>query len=278
MSKKTIFLSGLPRSNTTLIANILANNTNIVGGETSPLLEYAYGARSNYSNVPEVKAALTEDIMHESFLNFCRQGINGYADVMCKQKGAEIYLDKSRGWLHYSEFLREVNPDAKIIVMVRDIRSILSSFEKKYRENPSILDSRDIPAQQRFITVDQRVNEWLSQPPLGLALQRLYNAFQTKTIENMLVVRAEDLCKNPKEIMEKVYKFIDEPYFEMDYSNVKQMTVENDRIGDYGIYGNHTIRPDVKPLKRDYDEVLTSSLASSVKANYKWFYEAFNYF
>ena len=278
MNKKIVMVSGLPRSMTTLICNILANNKNIKGGETSGLLELMYASRANYSSSSEFKSALTEEIMHESFLNFCRQGMNGYADIICKEKGAGIYLDKSRGWLHYSEFLREVNPDAKIIVMVRDIRSILSSFEKKWRENPSILDSRDIPSQQRFITVDQRVNEWLSQPPLGLALQRLYNAHQTNTLENMLVVRAEDLCKNQKDIMEKVYKFIDESYFEMDYSNVKQMTVENDRISDFGIYGNHTINPDVKPLKRDYDEILTSSLASSVKANYKWFYEAFNYF
>ena len=260
---------------TTLMANLIANNPRIGGGETSPLLEYLYGARANYSTVPEVKSALTEDIMHKSFLNFCRQGINGYADAITEK---EIYLDKSRGWIYYSEFLRELYPDTKIIVMVRDIRAILSSFEKKWRDNPSILDNRDKPNEQKFITIDNRCDHWLSDPPLGLSLKRLYNAHQTKTLENMLLVKAEDLCKNPKSIMQKVYDFIEEPYFELDYSDVKQMTIENDRVSDFGIYGDHTIRPKVESLKKDYDEVLGTTISNNVKANYKWFYEAFNYF
>ena len=273
--KKTIFVSGLPRSMTTLMANILANNPHIGGGETSPLLEYLYGARNNFSTVPEVKSALTEDVMHKSFLNFCRQGLNGYAESVTEK---EIYLDKSRGWIYYSEFLKEFYPEAKIIVMVRDIRAILSSFEKKWRDNPSIIDNEDNPAKGEFITVDNRCDHWLSRPPLGIALKRLYNAVQTKTIENMLVVKAEELCKNPKSVMQKVYDFIGEPYCELDYNNIQQMTVENDRISDFGIYGDHTIRPKVEPLKKDWDELLGTAISNNVKANYKWFFEAFNYF
>ena len=273
--KKTIFLTGLPRSMTTLMANLLANDPRIGGGETSPLLEYFHGARANYSTSPEVKSALTKDIMHDSFINFCRHGLFGYAESITPK---EIYLDKSRGWVYYSEFLKEIYPDAKIIVMVRDIRAILASFEKKWRDNPTILDNRDNPSQQQFITVDNRCDHWLSEPPLGIALKRLYNAHQTKTLENMLVVKAEDLCKTPKSVMQKVYEFIREPYFELDYANVKQMTVENDRISDFGIYGDHIIRPEVKILKKDFDEILGTPISNNIKANYKWFFEAFNYF
>jgi sulfotransferase len=273
--KKTIYLSGMPRAMTTLMANVITNNPRIGGGETSALLELLYGARNNYSNSPEIKSALTEEVMHESFLNFCREGINGYAEKI-NQK--EIIIDKSRGWVHYAPFLWEINPDAKIIVMVRDIRSVLSSFEKKWRDNPSILDGRDNPAQQQFITIDQRVNHWLNDAPLGISLKRIFNAVQTGTIKNMLVIRAEEFCKKPKEIMQKVYEFIDEPYCDLDYTSIQQMTVENDRIADFGVYGDHTIRPDIQPLKKDYNELLSTSISGSVKANYKWFYDAFDYF
>lgn len=273
--KKIIYLSGMPRAMTTLMANVLANNPRIGGGETSPMLEYIYGARGNYSNTPEVKSALTKEIMHGSFLNFCKQGMAGYADSITDK---EIYLDKSRGWVHYAPFLWEINPDAKIIVMVRDIRCVLSSFEKKWRENPSILDGRDNPSQQQFITIDQRVNHWLNDAPLGISLKRIYNAIQTGTIKNMLVIRAEEFSRKPKEVMQKVYDFIDEPYFDLDYKNIQQMTVENDRIADFGIYGDHSIRPDIQPLKKDYDEVLTKAVSSNVKASFNWFYEGFDYF
>ena len=274
--KKIIFSSGMPRANSTLICNILANNPRITGGETSPMLEYVYAARANYTNTPEVKAALTEEKMHGAFLNYCRKGMEGYADFMCGDT-ADIYLDKSRGWLHYAPFLWEINPEAKVIVMVRDIRGVLSSFEKKWRANPSILDPRDNPSMKQFITIDQRVNHWLSDPPLGLALQRLYNAVQTGTIKNMLVIRAEDLAKRPKETMQKVYDYIGEDYFEMDYDAVKQMTVENDRIGDFGIYGDHEIRPKVEPFKNDFKDILGTEICNNIKANFKWFYDAFDY-
>ncbi len=257
------------------MVNLLANNPLIGGGETSPLLEFLYGARNNYSNVHEVKSALTEDVMHKAFLNFCREGMNGYVTSVNEKK---IAIDKSRGWLHYAPFLWEINPNAKIIVMVRDIRGVLSSFEKKWRENPSILDQRDIPSKQQFITIDQRVNHWLNEPPLGLALMRLYNAIQTKTIKKMLVIRAEELAKKPKETMRNVYEFIEEPYYDLDYTKIEQKTVENDRISDFGIYGDHSIRPNVEPLKNDYNEILGTQICNNIKANYKWFYEKFNYF
>lgn len=275
MGKKTIFVSGLPRALTTLMCNTLANNPKIGGGETSPLLEYVYAARANYSNTPEVKSALTEDLMKQAFLNFCRKGIEGYAESITDR---EIYIDKSRGWLHYADFLWELNPDAKIIVMVRDIRSVCSSLEKKWRENPAILDSRDQPSVQDFITIDQRVNHFLNDPPLGIALKRIFNAHQTGTLKKMLVIRAEDFSMNPEKTMRSVYEYLNEPYFEMDYTNVQQVTVENDRVADFGIYGDHKIRPNILPLEKDSTAILGTQICNQIKANFSWFYDAFKYY
>jgi hypothetical protein len=78
--------------------------------------------------------------------------------------------------------------------------------------------------------------------------------------------------------MQGVYEFLGLPYCELDYTNIKQVTVENDRIGDFGIYGDHTIRKDVKPLKKDYNEILGKELCASIKNNYSWFFEEFRYF
>jgi hypothetical protein len=56
------------------------------------------------------------------------------------------------------------------------------------------------------------------------------------------------------------------------------MTQENDRIGDYGIYGEHTIKSNIQPLKNDYKEILGNDICNNVKANFKWFYDTFDYF
>lgn len=276
MTKQTIYLSGLPRAGTTLLANILANNPKIGGGETSPLLEYIFAARSNYSTTPEVKSALSEDLMRNSFIEFCKGGIEGYSKEITNKP---IYLDKSRGWLHYATFLWEIDPQAKIIVCVRDIRGIVSSLEKKWRENPEVVDNRDNQAQQNFITPEQRAERFLSDPPLGIALKRLYNAHQTGILNDprIILVRFEDLSENPDKVMKNIYSKLNLEYFEMDYTKVKQVTVENDRIADFGIYGDHTIRPNVKPLKKDWNEILGKQLSDWVRVNHPWFYEKFNY-
>jgi sulfotransferase len=273
--KKTIFVTGLPRAMTTLLCNVLANNPRIGGGETSPLLEYAYGARANFSQTPEVKSALTEEEMTDSFLAFCKGGIDAYANHITNK---EIYVDKSRGWIHYAPFLWKFNPDAKIIVCVRDLRSIVSSLEKKWRENPEILDARDQPQNQSFITIDQRANQFLNDAPLGIALKRLNNAVTTKTLEKMHVVRAEDFTANPEKVMRGVYEFIGEPYYEMDYNKVEQKTIENDRIGDFGIYGDHKIRESIKPLTKDSNEILGTTICQQIKAGFGWFYDTFKYY
>ena len=273
--KKTIFVTGLPRAMTTLLCNVLANNPRIGGGETSPLLEYIYGARYNFSTTPEVKSALSDEEMTDSFLAFCKAGMNAYAEQITQK---EIYLDKSRGWIHYAPFLWKFNPEAKIIVCIRDLRSIVSSLEKKWRENPEIIDSRDQPQNQDFVTIDQRANHFLNDAPLGIALKRLHNALTTKTLDKMYVVKAEDFTQNPEKSMKGVYDFIAEPYYEMDYKNIKQVTIENDRISDFGIYGDHKIRTSIEALPKDSNEILGTQICQQIKASFGWFYENFKYY
>lgn len=273
--KKFVFVSGLPRAMTTLMCNVLANNPRIGGGETSPLLEYTYAARTNFSQTPEVKSALTKEQMTDSFLAYCAGGIKAYAEQMTDKP---IYLDKSRGWVHYADFLWRFMPEVKIVVMVRDLRAVCASMEKKYRANPEIMDMRENPQQQDFITIEQRVNHFLNDPPLGVALKRLYNSYQTKTLLKMHVVKAEDFTSNPEKIMRGVYDFIEEPYCELDYSNIKQVTIENDRISDFGVYGDHTIRPKIEMLKKDYNDLLGANISSQIKLGNAWFYDNFKYY
>ena len=45
----------------------------------------------------------------------------------------------------------------------------------------------------------------------------------------------------------------------------------------YGIYGDHKIKKEIKPLKRDWEEVLGIGLCNSILERYRWYYEYFNY-
>ncbi len=272
--KKIVFVTGLPRSMTTLMCNMLAANPRIGGGETSPLLEYIYSARDNFSYTPEVASMLDKDTVTKAFKEFCYWGMMGYANAVTSK---DILIDKSRGYVHYQPFVSEIIPDAKYILVVRDLKSIVASLESKWRANQLIRDKRDSPQNMSFITLEQRVTHFLSEAPLGLALYRLGNAIDTGTIKNFLVVKAEDLTARPLETMKKVYEHIGEEYYDLDYFNVPQSTIENDRIHDYGIYGDHKIRSSVEPLTDNTTKILTPNLCNKITREFEWFYTYFHY-
>lgn len=272
--KKIVFVTGLPRSMTTLMCNMLAANPKIGGGETSPLLEYIYSARDNYSFTPEVASMLDKETVEKAFKEFCYWGMMGYANTVTKK---DILIEKSRGYVHYQPFVSSIIPEAKYILVIRDLRSIVASLESKWRTNPLIRDKRDSPQNMTFITLEQRITHFLNENPLGLALYRLGNAIDTGTIKNFLVIKAEELTARPQEQMERVYKHIGEDYYDLDYFNVPQSTIENDRIHDYGIYGDHKIRSEVKPLTETYSKVLPPSVSNRIVKDFEWFYTYFSY-
>jgi len=53
---KLFFQSSMPRSGSTLLQNILAQNPDIYATPTSGVLELVYGARANYTSSLEFKA------------------------------------------------------------------------------------------------------------------------------------------------------------------------------------------------------------------------------
>ena len=64
--KQIFFQSSLPRSGSTLLQNILGQNTDFYVTPTSGLLELVYAARNNYSTSPEFKAQDAE-LMKKGF-------------------------------------------------------------------------------------------------------------------------------------------------------------------------------------------------------------------
>jgi sulfotransferase len=58
------------------------------------------------------------------------------------------------------------------------------------------------------------------------------------------LVEYDDLAKKPKATMEKIYKFLDKPYFEHDFDNVEFSFDEFDQ--DVNMPGLHTTRKKVE--------------------------------
>ena len=268
---KIFYQSSLPRAGSTLLQNILGQNPDFYVTPTSGVLELLYSARQNYTNDTAFQAQ-DPQIMKKGWLNFCRSGIEGFFNGITDKK---YVVDKSRGWgIHY-DFLNSFYPNPKIVCMVRDLRSIYASMEKNFRKNPD-KDSGIVNwAEMKGTTTAKRVDHWAQSPPIGIALERLQQIMTEGIDKNILFIRFEDLTSNPQIELNKVYDFFGVGRYTHDFKNVEQLTQEDDTV--YGIYGDHKIRKEVKPVPETYNELLGAQLSQNIVNSYPWFYEYFKY-
>jgi sulfotransferase len=272
MPEKIFFQSSLPRSGSTLLQNIFAQNPEFYATPTSGVLELLYAARANYSNSPEFKAQ-DADLMKQGWLGFCRNGLNGFYHGVTDKK---YVVDKSRGWgIHYG-FLNSFYPEPKIVVMVRDLRSVFASMEKNFRKHPEMDSGLVSHAEMRGTTTEKRVDIWAGGQPVGLAIERLRQMMTDGTAEKVHFVRFEDLTRDSQMEMNKVYDYLGIERYQHDFNNVEQVTKEDDSV--YGIYGDHQIRTKVEPVANDFHQVLGTHASNWIKDNYKWFFDKFKYY
>lgn len=262
----------MPRAGSTLLQNILAQNPDFYVTPTSGLLELIFGARLNYTNTPEFKAQ-DYALMKKAFLAFSRAGMEAYFKALTDKP---YVLDKSRGWgVHFDLLNLIFDEEPKIVCMVRDLRQILASMEKKFRQNPD--KHRPIENHNNLsgTTTLKRAVIHLQSPPVGLALDRLAEIQMRGWNKKILYVRYEDLTTHPKQTLQKVYAYLGVPDFQHNFNDVAQVTQEDDQA--YGIPGLHAIRPKVEPLTNDYLSVLGPDAVRFVQSNFAWYFTTFGY-
>jgi len=272
MIPKIFYQSSMPRAGSTLLQNIMAQNPDFYVTPTSGLLELIFGARLNYTNSAEFKAQDAAS-MKKAFLAFSRAGMEAYFKALTDKP---YVLDKSRGWGVHFDLLNTIfDEEPKIICMVRDLRQILSSMEKKFRQNPDKHRPIENHANLTGTTTLKRAVIHLQSAPVGLALDRLLEIHQRGWTKNMLFLRFEDLTTQPEKVLQKVYEYLGVKQFKHNFDKVSQVTQEDDQV--FGIAGLHEIRPEVKPLQNDYLDILGRDAVNYVQTHYPWYFGVFGY-
>lgn len=262
--KKVHYISGLPRSCSTLLCNLLAQNPNFHSSASSALIDLMYPARKNLAEESSFHA-MQPDEAETMFLDWARGGISHAYDSLTDRP---VVFDKGRSWIGYLDLLYQMFPDAKVLVTVRDIRGIITSMETLRRKHPAYWASEEHPPTQ-FTTIERRAQAWLASPKLGLAIERLNEAVRLHG-DKLYFVHAENLTKDPIGELEKIHEYLGEPFDPSVYDpkNVQQYTHEHD--GVWWPQGNHTIKPQIKPLVPKWREVLGRELSEQIRAKFEW--------
>ena len=116
---------------------------------------------------------------------------------------------------------------------------------------------------------------WAQNPPIGIAMERLKQMMDEGIDKNILFIRFEDLTSNPQDELNKIYDYFEVERYQHDFDNVKQLTQEDDTV--HGIFGDHAIRREVKPVQEQHNKYLGIELSQNIVNTYPWFYEYFNY-
>lgn len=258
MNKTIYFISGCPRSGSTILANILAQNPKFCATHTSGCLDVLFNIRNHWHGQIEHKAHPCQ----EKLANVLRATFQAYYQDIDKP----IVFDKSRGWLAYVELIENITQSkAKIIVPVRPIPDILASFETLYRETSKV---RQPPAEAQnyfqFQTVKGRCDYWMRDDQVvGIALARIQDAVRRGLKDRLHFVDFSLLTSQPQQTMEKIYSFLEQEYYEHNFNNVEQITQEDDEI--HGFVNLHQIRSKVEPVKSRAEEVLGKDIVEYVK-------------
>jgi sulfotransferase len=234
------FISGLPRSGSTLLSAILRQNPKFHAAMTSPVGVMYMALESAMSRRNETAVFFTDaqrrDVLSGVFTNY-------YTTIQAEK----LVFDTNRTWCAKLPALMQLFPDARVICCVRNIAWIMDSIERLVRKNAFELSG--MFGFEPGSTVYTRLNRIAaSDGMVGFALDALKEGFFGEHGSRLVLVEYEALARAPDSTMAHLYAALGEPLFPHDFDNVDYEADEFDLA--LGAPGLHAIRRKVDWIER----------------------------
>ena len=234
------FISGLPRSGSTLLAGILRQNPRFHAGMTSPVGTMFMALQTAMSRRNET-AVFVDDAQRRSVL---RGLFSNYYDGVHQSR---LVFDTNRLWCSKLPALTQLFPSARFICCVRDIGWIMDSVERLVRRNA--FDLSGMFGFEAAGTVYTRVGRLATNDGLvGYALDALREAYYGEEAGKLILVEYAALARAPQQTMRLLYELLGEPPFPHDFENVDYQADEFDAA--LGTSGLHEVRRKVEWVER----------------------------
>jgi sulfotransferase len=258
------FISGLPRSGSTLLAAILRQNPHFHAGMSSPVGSLFMALQAAMSRRNEASVFIDESQKRELLKGLFD---NYYYSIHPKQ----LVFDTNRAWCSKLPTLVRLFPDSKVVCCVRHVPWIMDSIERLIRENAFELSG--IFGFESLNTVYTRVNRLAASDGLvGLAIDALREAFWGENSNRLILIGYEALAKDPVDTLKRLYSFLKEPWFEHDFNNVEYEADDFDFA--LGTPNLHKVRRKVEWINRT--TVLPPELFNRFANDAFWAYPELN--
>lgn len=230
------FISGLPRSGSTLLAALLLQNPRFHAGMTSPVGTLFSSLLAQFSAGSEFGPVISQEQR--------RRLLRGLFDnYYAEHAGKPVILDTNRVWCSKLPAVVDLFPTAKVIACVRNVAWIMDSLERLYRANP-YENTKLFADDNERNTVYSRVDTLAQRGRLvGFPWAALKEAYYGEQAGSLLIVDYDLLSQVPEKVLRLVYEFIGEPWFEHDFEHVEYDAPVFDQA--IGLSGLHRVRPRV---------------------------------
>lgn len=232
------FISGLPRSGSTLLAAILRQNPAFHAGITSPMGSLLSAMRGAMSPQQETHGAWTAG-QQQSVL---RRVFDNYYEVDATDP-RDVIFDTNRRWCADASILANLFPDCRIICCVRNPVDVVNSFEHLIRRNPV---AGAVICNNQNTTVFQRVPIMMAHDGVvGYALNAFRDAWYGPEKKRLIVIEYEALAAEPCETLQWLHEKLELPAFEYNFDSIRPIPGAEEFDRSLRMEGLHDLRPTV---------------------------------
>ena len=220
-------VTGLPRAGSTLLCQLLAQHPEIqCEGHSSPLCNTLLGIRRMISDDQFFLSQL--DSSFDTSYAHLASAMRGFLHGWYHDSGAhQVVIDKNRAWLHAFELLLHIEPEAKLIVCLRELGQIYGSIEAQHQRTILVDFIDHLADYDRFGRADMLfAKDRVIGAPL-IALQAVLD-LPDAVKQRLYFVRFEDLVAQPVKCMSHLYAWLGLAPFEIDPEKLTTGMQESD--------------------------------------------------
>lgn len=268
MSTDFVGVTGLPRSGSTLLCQMLAQHPDIdCEGHSSPLCNMLLGIRRMVSDDQFFLAQLDQHF-DRSYANLAG-AMQGFLKGWHRDTGKKVVVDKNRAWLHAIEMLLQIVPEAKLIVCLRELGQIYGSIEARHQKTILVDFIDHLADYDRLGRADILFakDKAIGAPLISIqAVEDL--APQVK--QRLYFLRFEDLIERPVQCMSHIYAWLGLSAYQIDPNNLAVGIHESD--SHYRMKYLH--RRSSSVIKTPQHEI-PPRIQAQIQSVYAWYYQLY---
>ncbi len=240
-NRKLFFLVALPRSGNTLFASIMNQNPEIAATANSVTLEiiknlYLIKTTDTFQNFPDHRSL--DNVLDNVFTNYYQQ----WSQRIIIDRGP-VMLSGNPG--NFELMKKHFKPGFKCIILLRDLMEVFASYMQWYTENPdSFVNKLGSNDEEKLLALMNKEGGIVKE------IKAIKNSYNYPDMCHF--VKYDDIVTKPEQEFRKIYKFLDEPYFNHRFDNLNQVKV-NGLSYDDTVVGSNMHKLFDGPVRKVYN-------------------------